>query len=78
MQNKVCLQAFSFGGSNDILKEAVVSDFLRNTKIEWWQHYRKCERSDDASTNLPSQNYLRACLRSLSGRNSVSRSVKCS
>jgi len=40
IQNKLCLQAFSFGGSNDILKEAVVSDLLKKTETEWWQ---QCE-----------------------------------
>jgi len=24
------------------LQEAVVSDLLRKTKTEWWQHYRNC------------------------------------
>jgi len=28
-------------------KEAVVSDLLRKTRTEWWQHYQNGEGQDD-------------------------------
>jgi len=62
MQNKVCQQKIPFGSTDDIKQKTVVSDLLRKTRTEWWQHYQNGEGQDDASTNLRNHTKRRASL----------------